>query len=318
MNDSIAFLIMAHKNIDQVNRLISKLEEGGFGRCFVHVDSRCCIDALQGGVLVSDRAEGTLGSYSLVDITNRLIFCAKEFGQRNGVCFKYYCLLSGQDYPVRSVSSIAAELRTSYPQPFIDCTPIEKGNWVFNGSKNSAWHTSIERAINQRMKPGLLRKAVKAPLAGANIITRFFSNSARTLKRKGIDLHGGSAWWVLPDIMIDEIVTEAIGFGKNSKFWELRNVLVPEECFYQTILMNGEYKNFVTINPPTMVAQNCKTFAYFHPAGKPFTGHPYIFTMFDRRLLEKLSQTYFFARKFDINVDCNVLDWIDDNLLAQP
>ena len=38
-NFNVAYLIMCHKNPNQVNRLISKLESDN-GVCFIHVDSQ--------------------------------------------------------------------------------------------------------------------------------------------------------------------------------------------------------------------------------------------------------------------------------------
>ena len=75
--------------------------------------------------------------------------CAKEFEKEKGIHFGYYCLISGQDYPIRNVSSIRDELQNSYPKPYIDCTPCAKGNWVYNGSSNSAWWNSVSAKINQ-------------------------------------------------------------------------------------------------------------------------------------------------------------------------
>ena len=90
---------------------------------------------------------------------------------------------------------------------------------------------------------------------------------------------------------------------------------MPEENYYQTLLMNSSFKEEIDVNPPEMVAQNCKTYAHFLPEGRPFTGHPYIFTVKDTKCLMEQANNRFFARKFDETVDSDILNWIDENLL---
>ena len=107
-----------------------------------------------------------------MQISDELMHCAKEFEKEKGIHFGYYCLISGQDYPIRNVSSIRDELQNSYPKPYIDCTPCAKGNWVYNGSSNSAWWNSVSAKINRWLpKPSLMRKLVKCPIFVANLLT---------------------------------------------------------------------------------------------------------------------------------------------------
>lgn len=313
----VAYLIMCHKNPNQVNRLISKLQSDQ-SICFVHVDS--CADfgpeSIR-GVLTEKRYHGVLGSYSLVQISDELMQCAKAYEKENSIHFRYFCLVSGQDYPLNSIVSIQDELQKNYPTPYIDCTPCARGNWVYNGSKHSAWWNVINIKINQWLpKPGIIRKLVKSPVLVADLITRNWMNPRTMLSKNHIDLYGGSAWWILSDVMVDHLIDAARNFTQNNKFYPLTGVGVPEENYYQTMLMNSEFKNLIRVNPPEMVAQNCKTYANFSPEGKPFTGHPYILTMEDAARLTKLAKNRFFARKFDETVDSSVFDWIDENLLC--
>lgn len=111
--------------------------------------------------------------------------CAKEFEKEKGIHFGYYCLISGQDYPIRNVSSIRDELQNSYPKPYIDCTPCAKGNWVYNGSSNSAWWNSVSAKINRWLpKPSLMRKLVKCPIFVANLLTSRQMNPRVLLEKK--------------------------------------------------------------------------------------------------------------------------------------
>lgn len=313
----VAYLIMCHKNPHQVNRLISKLQSE-HSACFVHIDS--CADfgpeSIR-GVPTENRYHGVLGSYSLVQISDELMQCAKAYEKGNDIHFCYFCLVSGQDYPLNNIGSIQDELQKNYPTPYIDCTPSAKGNWVYTGAKHSAWWNVTNLKINRLLpKPGIVRKLVKLPVLVVDFITRNWMNPRTMLSKDHIDLYGGSAWWILPDVMVDYLLDAAKNFTKENKFYPLTGVGVPEENYYQTLLMNSPFKKQIDVNPPEMVAQNCKTYANFLPEGKPFIGHPYILTMNDNKHLAELATNRFFARKFDETVDSDIFDWIDENLLS--
>ena len=253
----------------------------------------------------------------MVQISDELMRCAKEYEKENGIHFNYFCLMSGQDYPLNSVAHIQKELQKDYPAPHIDCTPCAKGNWVYSGSKHCTWWNILNAKINQRMpKPSLMRKLVKCTLLVADGVARNWMNPRMKLLKNNIDLYGGSAWWILPDMMVDYLMEAATNFTRDCKFYPLTGVGVPEENYYQTLLMDSPFKEKIEVNPPEMVAQNCKTYANFTPEGKKFTGHPYILTMEDTVRLTELAKNRFFARKFDETVDSDIFNWIDENLLC--
>lgn len=313
----VAYLIMAHKNPEQVNRLIRGLKANS-SVCFIHIDSRASFgpDIIVDAVPVRLRHHGVLGSYSLVQIADELMKRAKEYETEHNIHFHYFCLLSGQDYLLKHPSAIADELERTYPKALIDCDAWNKGNWVAHGSKNSQWCVEAIRKADVLFPASRpMRRLMKAPIFVINMILRHFTTAQKKLARKGIQLYGGSAWWILPDYMVDYCLEETQKFGKTSRFYPIVGVWVPEEHYYQTLLLNSKFKNEVVIKPPDAPEQNCKTYAHFLPEGKPFTGHPYILTMEDRDLLQKLSAKRFFARKFDMSVDSDILDWIDKNLL---
>ena len=263
------------------------------------------------------RFHGVLGSCSLVQISNELMATAKAYEGEHGVHFTHYCLLSGQDYPLQPVSNIVAELRETYPKPYIDCTPWSEDNWAGRGSRNTLWWDKLSLRINEAMaQGGPLRKVVKLPFYLANRIGRVRSNAHGELSRRGIRHYGGSAWWIVTDDMADCLLDERDNLGEDSRFWPLTAVDVPEENWYQTVLMNSGFADDIEVNPPDMVGQNCKTYAHFNPDGRPFTGHPYILTEGDENLLRELARSRFFARKFDDAVGSSVLDWIDSELLG--
>lgn len=206
----------------------------------------------------------------------------------------------------------------NYPKPYIDCTPWSDHTWVGNGSKDCVWFAPKYRKINEKYpQPTLTRRILKTPYLIADRICRKGHSTHDVLEKNGISLFGGSAWWILPDDMAKYSVKIEDSITSNNPFSYIKSVMVPEEKYYQTVLINSKYANRIQVNPEDMVAQNCQTFAYFNPVGKPFTGHPYVFTRDDKKILMDLSSDHLFARKFDMDVDKEIFDWVDDGLINQ-
>ena len=140
-----------------------------------------------------------------------------------------------------------------------------------------------------------------------------YHNPKRKLDKLGVEIYGGSAWWILPDEIMEYAYSE---YEKNDKYIRvLSKTKTPEETFFQIMAMRSPLAYAVEVNPEDMVLQNCKTYAYFFGDNKPFKFHPYEFTMDDIELLKEKSKTCYFARKFDTSVDEDIFDYVDNELL---
>jgi hypothetical protein len=109
---------------------------------------------------------------------------------------------------------------------------------------------------------------------------------------------GGSAYWILSR---DAVAAISSFLAANPWYVRyFRHVDIPDEIFFQTILLNSAE------------AERCVQFRLHHTEWER-TPAPAILTVEDYpRLVE--SQCLF-ARKFDENVDAEILDRIDDGLL---
>ena len=132
------------------------------------------------------------------------------------------------------------------------------------------------------------------------------------LQREGVGVYGGSQWWILPDVVIEFILNEY----ESSKLSEylLNNVFTPDETYVQIMTMRSPLRSKVKLNSVERVSQNSKTWAYFSDTGKPATGHPYIFTMNEYEKIANKKDCWF-ARKFDMDEDAEILDLIDRNII---
>ena len=302
---------MGHKNVEQIIRLIKRCKTKDTD-VFVHLDINMgeipSTMKVDGVYFTSKRLHGELDRFSLVEIALELCKTAKSVDQ-----YFYYALLSGQDYPICNMERIMEQLTKVYPKPYIDCTPYDKKNWVYHKFTQNRFTTKLGNYIStleNKLFKFLLIK-IRSLLVKTTWV--FKCSYYHKLRKMDISLYGGSAWWILPNIIIDFILQQSE--EKKPYVRILLNTYTPEETYFQILSMRSPLKELVEINSLEIVGQNCKTYAYFNGKDKPFKGHPYIFTMNEIDLLLKKCNLYYFARKFDIEVDEDIVNWIDYNLL---
>jgi len=109
------------------------------------------------------------------------------------------------------------------------------------------------------------------------------------------ELYGGSTYWTLPR----EILTYVLNYtNENPRFLKrFSHSFCAEEIYFQTIILNSPFKN--------NIVNNNLRYIEWEP-GKP---NPRIFTTEDFDSLKVSSQL--FARKFDIGIDEEILDRLD-------
>jgi len=318
-----AFLIMCHKNVKQVIRLAERCATQNTD-VYIHADVNMPhseyteLEAFTDGKrnirLTSKRYHGILDSRSLCDIALEMVKSAKQVEKETRKKYRYFALLSGQDYLIKPVNWIEKELEENYPKPMIDCTPYANTNWLYHKFADSPFVLKYHNWIGS-MRKGLMRKGLRGTEKIVRKLTRSLNMGVyKELCKENIALYGGSAWWILPDQAVDYILEE---YEKTPLYIQtlLNKTNTPEETFFQIMTMRSPVAQMVDINPIDMVAQNCKTWAYFSDEGKPFKGHPYVFTENEYEKLKK--SPFWIARKFDITVDDKILDLIDLNLLKE-
>lgn len=315
-----AVLIIAHKNKEQLIRLIQALACESFD-FFVHPDSNwdlsqqdlkdieTCADNVH---LASKRIHGELDHWSLPQITLNLIGDVLANEKQNGAKYSYFLLLSGQDYPIKGKSYILHFLEEQYPKPHVHAERYEDEYWVRSKFMLVRWEHKVEKT-HEQMKPGLLRRLKVAPYVFAESLERRFCGTPyERIVKHGIKLYGGSQWWILPHGVMDYIMD--LRRDDPQLFKEFERTWTPEETFFQTMAMNSPYVKYIVENddiydhgyriiPST-------TYPDFVTPTKGFRGHPHVITSqdFDRIMDRKA----LFARKFDVNVDTRVLDLIDN------
>ncbi len=220
-------LIHAHKEPELLRRLIGLLASGG-AAVYVNLDLKSSIDPASLGQqarLVENRIDIHWGDFSQVQaVLNALA----EIEAREE--YDYLLYMSGQDYPVWSVERIAAFLEESRGREFIHFVPAGSGGREWTSSRYDYWHyAGSSRALAAGFR--LLRGAMRA--AG--------------LKRPvplGLKPFAGSGWFTISRRCVRLILEFVAARPEFTDF--MRRTEIPDEMFFQTIVLNSPLKDAVT------------------------------------------------------------------------
>jgi hypothetical protein len=221
----IAFLILAHRDAQQVERLCSSLAPHPI---FLHVDLRSTsfpmedIAALPGLTIVEPRTAVYWSDFSMVDATLTALKLARARGP-----FDRYVLLSGECYPVKPLEDITAAFREDPQREWIGLTPIKTDSHLY---------TLISR--HWRIKPLLPQRTLDTKLR--RVWNKLAKLRKRDLKSEiGMAPCFGNSWWALTDSCVSMIleVLEA----KPELIRAYRSVYAPDEQLFHTIINKSEF-----------------------------------------------------------------------------
>lgn len=281
----VAYLIRAHHAPNLLERLVRRLA-GPEAGIFVHVNRKTedsvydeMVSRLQGVERVEwlPRRTCRYGGFSLVEATLAALDAIHAGGDRPD----HTLLLSGQDYPLRPRAEIEAFLEGAGERSFVHHFRLPAEDWRDeDGGLNRIRYLHFERA---RVRTRLLRLPM---------IRRRFP--------QGYEPYGGSAFWALSAPALDYVrrfVRENPGFVRF-----FRHVLIPDEIFFQTILLNSPLSG--------AIVNEQLHYVDWRSGG----AHPATLQAADAE--RALAYGKLFARKFDPN-DTEALDILDRAALAE-
>ncbi|WP_407147323.1 beta-1,6-N-acetylglucosaminyltransferase [Bradyrhizobium sp. ORS 86] len=228
---NVAYLILAHRQPEQLARLVCELQSPST-EIFVHIDAHADIAPFQRAV--GSRAHFTTkripihwGDYSLI----RAALLLMEAGLAAPRRCDYLVLISGTDYPLRSVDEIEEFFRENNGTEFIDSVAMP----------SEAAAKPLSRLTQYKGRPGpvgwWIGKGRKL-LGGLGVVPM-----ARDYKKWFGELapYAGNQWWALTRDACTYIQKFADEHPKFMKFYE--NTHVPDEMVFQTILANSPFRS---------------------------------------------------------------------------
>lgn len=283
---SIAHLIVAFKNPEQVYRLAKSLQSPT-SDIFIHIDKKVdqkpfqYIADLPRVHFIRNRQYIVWGGYS---ITETYISGMKEVLEHSN--YDYIILMSGQDYPLRLNADFNNYLNENKGFSLLSVeAKVPKSIW---------WKIAIDRYryyhLNDYKFYGkkLVHKISKRLLPYRQFIYPNYK------------LYGGpgATFCALTKQAAEYIVNFMHDNRKAQRYAKFTHA--SDEFWFQTLLMNSPLKDKV-INQPLW---------YIDWGG--VSKHPRVLTVLDYPSL--IESGMFFARKFDMYVDESVLDMLDAHL----
>ena len=273
----IAILINTHKNKEQTQRLINKLRHKEVD-IYVHIDKKFEVESFENAKTITKRYDIKWGDESIIKC---IISSLEEITKEKE--YVHYILLSGQDYPIKSIDEIVNFLKQNKNKEFLDYKKIGTGKNEWNVSNRYSYYRYENRIIN--------------------FISRKLWNKREIIKNT--NHYGGSLWWILTNDSIKYIISE---YHSKKILNKLKHTVCIDEVFFQTILCNSKFKK-------NIINQNYRYIDWSdHMQGKN-KGNPNILKEKDYQKI--ITSNNFFARKFDLKIDSKILDMLDNYIIKE-
>lgn len=304
------YLILSHKDPKQIYRLIRRIKTSSPDSYILlsHDSKNCDIDVPKlkkiPGVYVQF-ANADRGDFSLV----QNYFSAVDWLLKNNIDFDWLIKLSAQDYPTQPISQLENTITKTKYDGFMEYFQVfsSESHWsIKEGSGRYLYRykkvpLSIPKWLFSMLKVCRIVNHVQ------NFFRLDFEYGLRIgVRQKSIfdrdfQCYGGLFFTMLSKrcvLYLDEF------YKNNPQIIEYyKETLIPEESLIQTILINSKKFNFYN---------ECKHYINFDNS---IHGHPKILTEKDYHAMTQ--DNYYFARKFDREVDSKILDILDRRLLEK-
>ena len=290
MENRHAYLIMIHNNLPQFEILLQCLDYEK-NDIYVHVDKKLkeftpekYKKIIKKGHLfiLPKRINIKWGGFTQIECELELL---KEATKRN---HSYYHLISGADMPLKNQNDIYNFFENHYGMEFIHFDEKELRNeyrnrinkyYLFTGKKKSI----IKKIINKLF-----------------LLLQFKKNRIDN----NIVLGKGANWFTITDKLANYVLSYEKEIRKMYKY-----TLTADEMFLQTLVLNSEFKEKLynqKFNDDYSSILYCIDWK---------RGNPYVYK--DEDFNELMNSKMLFARKFDINIDKNIILKIKNYILEK-
>ena len=298
------YLILAHKNPLQLSRMIERLDDGA-SKFFIHLDAKTPIEpfaaCLEGAHIrfIEPRERCVWGDFSIVRATIHLMEAASK---EQGI----FILMSGQDYPIQSQGHINAFLESNKEFDFIEIEPLEE-KWKPKMVKDKLEHYHIlhseERGHSNCYAPfahcsvfqklRTLTHLLKGRLSQKNFrLLCSLPKRVAPFERQ----YAGSQFWAFSERTFYAVL-HYIREHKAALEGYYKYTSSPDEVYFHSVLMHLVAKD------STIKLKDPITYVNYFRKNNVF-----ITEDFDKLTSAKGK---LFARKFDTDIDIEILNKLD-------
>ena len=298
------YLILAHKNPLQLGRMIERLDDGA-SKFFIHLDAKTPIEpftaCLEGAHIrfIEPRERCVWGDFSIVRATIHLMEAASK---EQGI----FILMSGQDYPIQSQGYINAFLESNKGFDFIEIEPLEE-KWKPKMVKDKLEHYHIlhseERGHSNCYAPfahcsvfqklRTLTHLLKGRLSRKNF--RLLCSLPKRVAPFGCQ-YAGSQFWAFSERTFYAVLNY-IREHKAALEEYYKYTSSPDEIYFHSVLMD-----LVAKDSTIKLKEQITYVNYFRKNN--------VFITEDSEKLTS-AKGKLFARKFDTDIDIEILNKLD-------
>lgn len=276
----VANVIIAHKNPDQLFRLVSQFSGQHFHN-FIHIDRRCDLNLFAKTIqhpavtILPVRRKLVWAGYGFVAVTldalNLIRACKEKFF--------YINLISGMDFPIRPTAEFYNFLRSSYendPREFFEILDL-----------------SVWPGAHRYQRFHLTDWTIKGRYFTERIINKFIPTPRQFYQGK-LTPYGRAAWFTATDHFIGYALKYLEENPGLIKF--LKTTWSPDEFIWNTLVMNSPFREKISHYLRYIDWSEGKV-------------NPKVFKTTDYNAL--INSGNFIARKFDETVDKKILDKLE-------
>ncbi|WP_158798356.1 beta-1,6-N-acetylglucosaminyltransferase [Pedobacter sp. L105] len=275
----IACLIVTYTSAAQTRRMIEMLNNGQFD-FYIHLDKKVDIAThkdlfnIPNVYFITDRVDVQWAAYSTVQAAFNGI---KQIIASN-ITYDYINLITGQDYPIKSAAYIQNFLSANIGKQFIEYKNFDT-DWEEAKARIEKYHfTNLHLVGKHRLEK----------------VVNFFTGKRKPPIK--LNFYGVSTFWTLSPECALYVVNYV---EKNSALKSfLKYTWGSDEFIFQTVLMNSPYKDVIVNN-------NYRYVDWSAGGARP--------KFLKSEDFEKIiASDAFFGRKFNIDIDSDILDKIDE------
>ena len=284
------FLILAHKNPQQLLLLLNQLESSK-SFFFIHTDKKSKIEdfksasvAIQNVNFISERYHIKWGSFNMVKATLALM---KE-AEKSDITYSHVHLLSGEDVRIKSIENLQTYFSDHSDFSFLNHFALPCAYWPDGGMQRI---TEYYFDNSPRKIKSVKRILLKIAAQFLNKVAVHVFPFLKKRPDKNIIYHGGSQWWSLNKESVGFILQYIEYYPDFVKFFKYS--FIPDEIFFHTILLNSDLKSKI-------ICDNKRYIDWLHPE----KGFPAYIIVEDYKTL--LQTDAFFARKVDFETSSDL------------
>ncbi len=270
-----AILITAYKDIDQILNIINYFPNNF--NFYIHIDKKSDVD-LTPLKNIEDKNINVYNSYIVnwggINHLKAILLMAEEAIKDDEN--SYFHLISGQDYPAKSIDYFENKLNQT--KDYLEFFEMPHKPWGDDGGMSRIEYYNLydvfdaKRSNNKIQFFIALQKKLRIK---------------RSLPKEFPKFYGGSAWWSLTRDTLQYVLS----YAKNNQklFTRMKYTFAAEEIFFQTIIMNSAYADNV-------INDNLRYIDWNSGRG----GYPAVLDSSD--FPEIISSNKLFARKIDTEI----------------